>query len=195
MTDVAFVLSGRSVPAEHAAALARALWAALPWLEDDARSGVHPLRTCGCDGEWLLLAQRTRLVLRVPVARVPGALALAGSTLMLSDVRLGIGRGTVRPLQPWPTLYAQHVVTDAPDAPSFEAEVGATLRARGVRCGVLAGRAAHRRSHDGTLAGFSLLLHGLVDADSLALQCDGTGPARQLGCGIFVPHKSVAAVG
>jgi hypothetical protein len=37
-------------------------------------------------------------------------------------------------------------------------------------------------------------LHGLAEADSLAVQCAGMGPARHLGCGLFVPHKGVAAV-
>jgi hypothetical protein len=43
--------------------------------------------------------------------------------------------------------------------------------------------------------GFSLLLHGLTPAQSLAVQESGLGEGRKLGCGIFVPHKSVVAVG
>jgi CRISPR-associated protein Cas6 len=194
MTDVAFGLCGASVPAEHAEALAQAVGAWLPWLARDRRCGIHPLRTAGAEADDLLLARRTRLLLRVPVARVPDALALAGCTLAVESVRLVVGEARVRPLQAWPTLHAQQVVSDAADAASFEARAGALLSAQGVRCGVLAGRAAQRRTRDGNLAGFALLLHGLAEADSLAVQCAGMGPARHLGCGLFVPHKGVAAV-
>ena len=45
------------------------------------------------------------------------------------------------------------------------------------------------------LVGFSLMLHGLSAADSLTVQRVGIGPHRALGCGLFVPHKSAAAVG
>jgi hypothetical protein len=45
------------------------------------------------------------------------------------------------------------------------------------------------------IAGFSLMLHGLSVADSLRVQRAGIGPHRLLGCGIFVPHRSAAAVG
>jgi len=42
---------------------------------------------------------------------------------------------------------------------------------------------------------FSLMLHALPEEQSLRLQRCGLGPHRLLGCGIFVPHKSAAAVG
>ena len=42
---------------------------------------------------------------------------------------------------------------------------------------------------------FSMMLHALVPEQSLRLQQHGLGPHRLLGCGLFVPHKSAAAVG
>ena len=42
---------------------------------------------------------------------------------------------------------------------------------------------------------FSLMLHQLTPAQSMLLQQRGLGPQRLLGCGLFVPHKSAAAVG
>ena len=41
---------------------------------------------------------------------------------------------------------------------------------------------------------FSLMLHALPPDQSLHLQQFGVGPHRVLGCGVFVPHKSAAAV-
>ncbi|MCE3273209.1 MAG: Cas6 Crispr, partial [Ramlibacter sp.] len=36
---------------------------------------------------------------------------------------------------------------------------------------------------------------GLTRAESLRVLRRGIGPQRLLGCGLFVPHKSAAAVG
>jgi hypothetical protein len=46
----------------------------------------------------------------------------------------------------------------------------------------------------GVLNTFSLMLHALAPEQSLRLQQCGLGPHRLLGCGLFVPHKSAAAV-
>jgi len=52
-----------------------------------------------------------------------------------------------------------------------------------------------QRLEPGGLRGYSLMLDGLSAADSLRLQETGIGRHRRLGCGVFVPHKSAAAVG
>ena len=60
---------------------------------------------------------------------------------------------------------------------------------------MIPGRAHAAATPEGELRGFSLLLHGLTPAQSLAVQSSGLGRGRKLGCGIFIPHKSVVAVG
>jgi hypothetical protein len=47
----------------------------------------------------------------------------------------------------------------------------------------------------GTLRGYSLMLDQLSAEDALSLLEAGLGAHRRLGCGLFVPHKSAAAVG
>ncbi len=59
----------------------------------------------------------------------------------------------------------------------------------------MCGKRQQRDSGAGAVVGFSLMLHGLSAADSLTVQRVGIGPHRALGCGLFVPHKSAAAVG
>jgi hypothetical protein len=44
------------------------------------------------------------------------------------------------------------------------------------------------------VTGYSLMLDGLSPADSLRVLEAGLGRHRRLGCGLFVPHKSAAAV-
>ena len=47
----------------------------------------------------------------------------------------------------------------------------------------------------GEVHGFALMLLGLKRAESVAIQESGLGSHRLLGCGLFIPHKSIAAVG
>jgi hypothetical protein len=64
-----------------------------------------------------------------------------------------------------------------------------------VRSQVICGKRQQRDWPEGRTTTFSLMLHGLTAVDSLRLQERGLGRHRLLGCGIFVPHKSAAAVG
>ena len=64
-----------------------------------------------------------------------------------------------------------------------------------MRSQVICGKRQQRDWPAGVVTTFSLMLHGLTASDSLRLQELGLGRHRLLGCGIFVPHKSAAAVG
>ena len=61
-----------------------------------------------------------------------------------------------------------------------------------LRCEFISGRARTVVAEGREIAGYGLALHGLAPADSLRVQREGMGGERQLGCGIFVPHKSIA---
>lgn len=194
VVDVVFALRGSSVPAEHAFALARAVLRWLPWMESDPRAGIHRLRTAPTGYGAALLAHRAKLVLRVPRERRDDALALAGRTLAFAGADLEVGSGAPRPLAPWPTLHAAHVAATA-DEEAFQGEVAQWLRGRGLACEFITGRRRRIRAGEREVAGYGVVLHGLAPAASLAVMCEGMGGERTLGCGIFVPHKSIAAVG
>ena len=74
-------------------------------------------------------------------------------------------------------------------------DVQAELDALHIGAHTVCGKCQVRHSDAGVVVGFSLMLHGLSPADSLTVQRVGIGPHRALGCGLFVPHKSAAAVG
>lgn len=194
--DLVFPLSGRSLPLDHAAALLQALTQELPWLASEPLAGVHPLKlvvqgdsACG----WL--ARRTRLWLRLPRPRLAQAGALAGRTLSVDGCALRLETPQLREFLPHGTLYAPAVAAPSDDEAQFDTLVASGLRALGVHAPWVCGR---RRMHGGAGAlrtSFSLLVHTLSADDSLRLQEQGLGGFRLLGCGVFVPHKSTAAVG
>jgi CRISPR-associated protein Cas6 len=85
------------------------------------------------------------------------------------------------------------VASAAADEAGFMHEVEAELQQLGVPCRPICGR--QQTLEAGTLQGFSLMLDGLSAAAALQLLQRGLGLHRRLGCGLFVPHRSAAAVG
>lgn len=194
MVDVAFAVAGDALPREHRHALAAALEGELPWLAGQPDNGVHRLNVSAGGGPRALLSQRTRLTLRVPRERAAAAATLEGAELRLGPSTLHVGAAQVRELQPWGTLYAHVVATDGDDDElAFLAAVDRALAALGVAGRPICGRLQVLEA--GALHGYGLMLDRLSAADSLRLMDSGIGGHRRLGCGLFVPHKSAAAVG
>jgi CRISPR-associated protein Cas6 len=195
MVDVAFALAGTHLPRDHGLALSRALAEQLPWLAADPTAGVHAVKVVPGYGVRGLLSQRARLLLRVPDARVEALAPLAGRTLSVAGCVLRLGEPRPRHLLPHGTLFAPVVAAGSADEAAFMEAVSGALRALQVDAHRVCGRRRQVGTADGPITGFSLMLHGLSATDSLRVQCAGVGPHRLLGCGIFVPHRSAAAVG
>jgi CRISPR-associated protein Cas6 len=193
MIDVAFVLEGRSLPQEHRQALADALEAALPWLADEPLAGLHRLKLVAGGAGEALLSPRSRLTLRVPREREQAAGALADTELQVGGHRLRARQPHSRELLPHGTLYAHLVAAESTDEAAFLERMRTELAALGVAAQPVCGR--WQSTEAGRLVGCSLMLSGLDTAQSLQVLQHGLGAHRRLGCGLFVPHKSAAAVG
>jgi CRISPR-associated protein Cas6 len=194
VVDVVFAVGGTSLPADNAWPLLQAIERRLPWLGGEALAGIHPLHAAPTTYGVVLLAQRAKLVLRAPEARLPDCLALQDAELDVAGSRLHVGAGKSRSLRPSATISAHRVASDAGDAQAFEAEVPQLLSALRVDCEFISGRRRQASAGGREIAGFALALHGLTPADSLRVQCFGIGGERRLGWGVFVPAKSIAAV-
>jgi CRISPR-associated protein Cas6 len=195
MLDVFFPLEGSTLPRDHRQALADALQPALPWLRDSTAAGIHPVNLVHGVGEPALLSHRARLGLRVPRERLDELEPLAGQVIEVSGHRLRIGAPRRRELLPHNTLYAHFVAAAADDEVAFMQSVERELDALGAACRRICGWRQVIRTDDQSLSGFSLMLHGLGADDSLRVLEAGVGAHRRLGCGLFNPHRSAAAVG
>lgn len=193
--DVAFPLQGHDLPSDHRLALARAIAEVLPWLADDPQAAVHPVKLVHGSGEPALLSARSRLVLRVARERADDLSVLAGSTLNVGGSELMLGEPQLRELLPHTTLYAHFVDAGDADEAGFLDAVGAELQQMDVSCHRVCGREQAWSGPQQPLHGFSLMLHGLRATAALRVLEHGLGAHRLLGCGVFVPHKSAAAVG
>lgn len=192
--DVVFPLEGQYLVRDHALALRQTLCRLLPWLETDAQAGIHPIKLVPGTDSPALLSRRSLLLLRVAPQRVPALSALAGLDLMVAGQRLHLGAAHLRELQAHATLYAYKVAADSADEVVFMAELARELAALGIVGERVCGMHQVLSLTNGVVNTFSLMLHALPPDQSLHLQHRGIGPHRLLGCGIFIPHKSAAAV-
>ncbi|CAG1018398.1 CRISPR-associated endonuclease Cas6 [Burkholderiaceae bacterium] len=193
--DVAFPLAGTQLPRDHAWPLAQALSGQLAWLAADPQVGIHPVKVVAGYGARGWLSQRARLLIRVPGARVAELAPLSGRWLDVAGCVLRLGEPKPRDLVPHSTLYAHLVAAESDDETVFVAAVASTLSALEIDAHVVCGGRQQIGAPGRAISGFSLMLHGLTPDDSLRMQRAGLGPQRLLGCGVFVPHRSAAAVG
>jgi len=193
--DVAFALVGTSLARDHAQALSDALASHLPWLAGHPTAGVHSVKLVQGSEPVAWLSHRARLLLRVPRSCEAALAVLDGCTLGVSGHALRLGAPKSHSLLPHGTLYSYFVAAASDDEGAFMQGVAADLAALGIACRTVCGKHQQRGGAPTTQHGFSLMLHELSTVDSLTVLRVGLGPHRGLGCGLFVPHKSAAAVG
>jgi CRISPR-associated protein Cas6 len=193
--DVVFPLEGKTLPRDHANAIRQALTAQLSWLEADPGAGIHPVKLVPGDDVPPLLSRRARLVLRVASRRFEELRELAGLALIVEGHGLRLGVPHRHELLPHGTLYAYRVAADGADEAAFMAMVEAELAQLSIAGERVCGKHQRHLIDGHVLDAFSLMLHALPPDQSIRLQVAGLGTHRLMGCGLFVPHKSAAAVG
>lgn len=206
VVDMAFKLDCKTLPLDHAQALADAIQAALPWFGDEAHAGLHLIHVAESGNGWyrpedpdnevLCLSRRTRMTLRVPKHRIDDAHQLTNQTLDIEGYSLTVLEGTVKPLSVLPTLFARYVVTEAgQDEHAFLSAMVTILRGMDVPVKkLMAGKQNVMRMSEGPVYTRSLMVADLGPDDAVKLQQQGIGPGRKYGCGLFLPQKGIKAV-
>lgn len=195
MSDVHLELRGTRMPADHGYLLFRELLRLLPWIEDEALLGIHPVHGADSGAGELILSRRTKLVVRCPASRLDELKTLSGQTIRLERQELVIGACKVKPLSRYTPLYAHCVTTGSADEMAFTVDIMRMLSQMAINSRFICGKRQQIFDGRGTVSGYSLLLHGLPLEHAIHVQQQGLGDHRKLGCGIFIPHKSIAAVG
>lgn len=198
LVDLRFALQGSIVGLDYADALATALEDALPWFGGETQVGVHPLGGLSPGAGVWYLSSRTRLTLRLPRQRLDAARRLTGTPLTVGEHVLSVGASSTHDLMHASVVYASFVTfgVEAPggviDEAGFLARCRRELEEMNLATRLICGKAKQASSAAGLLSGFSLMVADLDVAGTLLLQQQGLGNQRKRGCGIFVPHKSMA---
>lgn len=202
VVDLAFGMSCRCLPVDHAYALSAALVRALPWFEQEG--ALHPIHVADSGNGWtrpqnpadlLYPSRRTKLVLRLPKPRVADAQTLCGRTLEFADTGLRLDKASVRPLAAITTVFSHYIVAEAQDEAGFLKDMLQQLRDMGIEPKkMLCGKETTMRVPAGSIRARSLMLADLTLEESVRLQQRGLGPLRHVGCGLFIGHKDINEV-
>jgi hypothetical protein len=177
--DLSFKVQCKQLPLDHAYELSQAIQNVLPWLANEDHAGVHLIHGAESGNGWirpqepdatLCLSKRTRFMLRLAKHRVEDALKLEDQTLQVA------GNG---------------IVLSKPSQKALS-----VLRKEGIHVKKMMSGLAHvLRMPEKNLYTRSLMIDGLKIEESIYLQQNGLGEGRLVGCGLFMPHKGIDAVG
>jgi CRISPR-associated protein Cas6 len=208
VVDLCFKINCKQIPTMHAWELSQAMFQALPWLEQDAEVGIHQIHgaTTGNgwerppDGELMHLSRRAKMNLRVPKDKIEDAKSLTGQTLDIAGCSVEVGEATVKLLSPIQTIFSRYIIVpegvSEDDENAFVEWLVEELKQRDIAvrkmlCGIGHSITTPEAEH----ATRSVMIADLDKPTSLKLQEKGVGEGRHLGCGIFLPHKGIRAVG
>ncbi|MDH5181767.1 MAG: type I-MYXAN CRISPR-associated protein Cas6/Cmx6 [Gammaproteobacteria bacterium] len=206
VVDLVFKLDCKMLPLEHAWSLSQAIHAVLDWIIEEELAGIHQIHVAESGNGWLRpedptnevlhLSRRTRMMLRVPKARIDDAKQLTGKTLDIDGYSLTVGEAGIKPLSDMTILFSRYVICDAGQSEEqFLLAVAEQLKDLGIPVKkMMAGKQHTIRTPDGDLATRSIMVADLDKEHSVRLQQRGIGPGRHLGCGIFVPQKGIKPV-
>lgn len=204
--DYVYSIECKTLPLDHAFALSTAIEHQLTWLQDEPNCGIHQIHGAESGNGWyrpendasalLHLSRRTKLMIRVPEHRVADAANLSGQQLDVAGYPLKVGRGEVRALSKITTLYARYVIAKpGQDENEFLGECSSSLKQIGVKPRrMVCGKETRFTTPDGELLTRSLMVADLTLDEAIILQEQGLGEGRRLGCGLFIPHKSIQHV-
>lgn len=195
VVDVVFALEGKEVPFDHGQLLWQELTRLLPGLAAVKNIGVHPIRGAKTERDTVMLSKRAHLDIRLPRGMAGKLAALSGAHLNLGGSALIVGESKVKELAPHNAIHSHFVTTGHPEETVFAADVEGALKSMGIPCKMVCGKSNVFRAPEGEVTVYSLALYDLTDEQSLALQETGLGIHQEIGCGVFVPHKSFTAVG
>lgn len=211
--DVAFRLTGQSIPLDHGYSLYSALSKLAPQLHEAAWLGIHQISGTPAAPGLLALSQWSRLCFRLPAEKIADLIPLAGKRLELQDTGrkhfLHIGVPEVYSLTAAPSLYSRYVAiklsetekTDAsPTRGMFKKAIEQQLNKMNIAGDVWIddGRDSKARElsrrvlriKNKAIVCYSVRIDNLSPDDSLLLQEAGVGGRRRMGCGLFLPIKS-----
>ncbi|MFV2005214.1 MAG: type I-MYXAN CRISPR-associated protein Cas6/Cmx6 [Gammaproteobacteria bacterium] len=205
VVDLSYKIDCKQIPTCHAWGLSQALYTALPWIKEYPDLGIHQIHGAAsgngwerpADGELIHLSRRTRMSLRVPKSRTDDANELVGKTLDVAGHSIVVGEMTTKQIDPFATIFSRHIVTSEDmSEEDFLQWIVDALKTRDIQTRKLLCGIGHEFEANGKkIVTRSLMIADLDKATSIVLQETGIGPHRHLGCGIFVPHKGIKAVG
>ena len=203
--DIVYSIECKSLPLNHSWALSQEIIKHLTWITEYEYAGIHQIHVAESNNGWLrpeddeegaLLypSKRTKMTLRIPIHEYLSAEKLSGKTLNIDGHSLLVGKGKKKEFTNAGVIFARYVLcenneeeNDFLSRMALEIQDKADFKVKKMLCG---------KSHTINTPSAKLQTKHLMIADldndaSIKIQQLGLGKARELGCGLFLPHKSI----
>ncbi|MBX2882526.1 MAG: type I-MYXAN CRISPR-associated protein Cas6/Cmx6 [Granulosicoccus sp.] len=199
--------ASNAIPVDHGVLLRDQISHLLPWITQEAGVAIHRIygaatgngwvRPENGDGMTMEVSKRTRLVIRLPKHRLDDARLLEQRAFRLGDQQIEVGTANLKPLVATRTLFCRSLISDeVNEEEAFTQQLVESLRALDIPISkLLCGKRHQIQTDVGLVFARSVMLAELSLEDAVKLQQEGLGEHQLLGCGIFLPHKDIAAVG
>jgi CRISPR-associated protein Cas6 len=201
--DAVFNIHSKVLPIDHAYILSQALLSELPWLVE-VNAGIHDISVADGNGweqdhesGFYYPSKRSKLSIRIPKDKLDDIQSLVGKTLDLGEYQVKI----IKALEPklmsdMQIVFAKYVACDENASENdFLQTSFQQLQVLGIQPKkMLVGLERKIQTPDGIIHTRSLMVADLRKAESVKLQEQGIGNHRLLGCGLFVPQKSIDSV-
>ena len=201
--DVMFGMECKSLPIDHAWLLSQQLTKHLPWITDHEGAGIHQIHVAESNNGWvrpedgdalLFPSKRSKMSLRIPSERYDEVKLLVGTIIDIDGHQIKIGKIKKKPLGNSGVVFARYVLMkDNQTESDFLTEIAAEIKYKtntNVKK-MLCGKTHTIKTPNAHLKAIHLMIADLDDETSIKIQQLGIGKGRELGCGLFLPHKSI----
>lgn len=195
--DLSFSLIGnKTIAADHGYVLYGAISRLLPEVHRENGIAVHPVRGRLIGNRQLMLMPWSTLTLRVTNGQMSSLIPLAGKSLRLGNTSVLVGVPTVNALVPATALRSRLVLIklaniepESVTAEQFSDAVRRQLDDVHISTDAIVtiGKRRTLRVKQRELVGYEVVVEGLTAEESIAVQEQGLGGKRHMGCGVFVP--------
>ncbi len=204
--DISFKINCKQLPIDHAWELREQIRQALPWFKDCKNAGIHHIHVAESNNGWLrpddenavlYPSRRTRMSLRIPNEYLEKAKELTNKKLSIAGQSLTFGKSKVKQLINTSIVFSRHVLSSENETEDEflirNAEEIKQLTGISVKK-MMSGKSHTIKTPNGKLFTRHLMIADLDTEPSITIQQKGLGDERQLGCGIFLPHKGIKSL-
>lgn len=206
--DLSFAISCKTLPVDHAWALSQEIQKHLPWITESQGSGIHQIHVAESNNGWLrpeddeegailYPSRRTKMTLRIPSHRLEDTEILIGETLSIDGHSLTVGKSKKKNLTNDSVIFSRYVLSHHDESEndfltrmSEEIMDAASFKIKKMLCG----KTHSIKTPDENILTRHLMIADLDSDSSIKIQQLGLGQARELGCGIFLPHKGIKSL-
>lgn len=201
--DCVFSISAKILPIDHAYLLSQALLAHFPWL-NSVGAGIFDISVADGNGwkqdhksGFYYPSKRSKLKIRIPKEKLNELQSLVGKTLDLGEYQIKIVKSLpTKLMSDMQILFAKYVACNVKmSEDDFLQTCYKQLQTLDITPKkMLAGLQKNIKTPTKIIHTRSLMVADLKKSQSVYLQGRGIGKHRLLGCGLFVPQKSINSV-